>query len=47
MEFHIFYEYFLYSKNWAYILMFLILPIYVVFWNTLLYPMKKKRNNSL
>ncbi|MDR2819824.1 MAG: hypothetical protein LBB60_04770 [Desulfovibrio sp.] len=46
MEFHIFYDYFLYTKNWAYIMMFIILPVYVLYWNTVLYPSKKRRNNS-
>lgn len=42
MEFDTFYQFFIYSKNWAYILMFITLPAFVVFWNTLLYPTKDK-----
>lgn len=42
MEFPTFYSYFLYSKNWAYICMILTLPIYVWFWNVLLFPARKK-----
>ena len=30
MEFHTFYDYFLYTKNWA----------YVLYWNTVLFPKK-------
>ncbi len=40
MEFDTFYQYFIYSKNWAYLLMFITLPAFVVFWNTILYPTK-------
>lgn len=46
MEFNTFYQYFLYSKSWAYIMMFVVLPVYVLYWNFVLYPGKKKRNNS-
>ncbi|MDR0816558.1 MAG: hypothetical protein LBN28_04105 [Desulfovibrio sp.] len=46
MEFHTFYSYFLYTKDWAYIMMFLVLPIYVVYWNTVLNPRKKQRGNT-
>ena len=38
MEFDTFYQYFIYSRNWAYLLMFIALPAFVVFWNTILYP---------
>ena len=40
MEFHTFYDYFLYTKSWAYVMMFVTLPLYVIVWNTLLYPKK-------
>lgn len=40
MEFDTFYQYFIYSKNWAYISIILILPIFAVLWNTLIYPTK-------
>jgi hypothetical protein len=46
MDFSTFQQYFIYSKNWAYIMMFIVLPLYVVYWNYVLYPMKKRRNNS-
>ena len=38
MEFHTFYDYFLYTKNWAYVMMFVTLPVYVLYWNTVLFP---------
>lgn len=37
-----FYSYFLYTKCWAYILMFITLPVFVMFWNYVLFPMKEK-----
>ena len=40
MEFHTFYDYFLYTKNWAYVMMFVTLPVYVLYWNTVLFPKK-------
>ena len=46
MEFATFYDYFLYTKNWAYIMMFVVLPLYVAYWNLVLYPGRKKGNNS-
>jgi hypothetical protein len=46
MEFSTFYEYFLYTKSWAYIMMLIVLPVYVLYWNFVLYPEKKQRNNS-
>ena len=33
MHFDTFYQFFIYSKNWAYIMMFITLPLFVVFWN--------------
>lgn len=42
MEFDTFYQYFIYSKNWAYILMIITLPLFVLFWNTCIYPTKDK-----
>ena len=42
MEFDTFYQYFIYSKNWAYISIILILPIFALFWNTIIYPTKDK-----
>lgn len=42
MEFPTFYNYFLYTKNLAYIMMFIVLPLYVLYWNLVLYPAKKK-----
>ena len=46
MEFHTFYDYFLYTKSWAYVMMFVVLPLYVLYWNFVLFPDKKKGNNS-
>ncbi len=46
MDFNIFYDYFLFTKSWAYIMMFFTLPYYVFYWNTALYPYKKKENNT-
>jgi hypothetical protein len=40
--FETFYSYFLYTKSWAYILMFIILPTFVAYWNYILFPMKEK-----
>ena len=45
MEFHTFYDYFLYTKSWAYVMMFVVLPLYVLYWNFVLFPDKKKGNN--
>ena len=41
MEFDNFYQYFLYTKSWAYVMMLCVLPLYVLYWNTILYPAKK------
>lgn len=46
MEFPTFYSYFLYTKNWAYIMMIVVLPLYVLYWNLILYSGKKKRNGK-
>ncbi len=46
MEFNIFYDYFLFTKALAYLMMFFVLPFYVFYWNTTLYPYNKKRNNT-
>ncbi|MBO4369343.1 MAG: hypothetical protein J5803_04515 [Desulfovibrio sp.] len=46
MDFNIFYDYFLFTKSWAYIMMFFTLPYYVFYWNTALYPYGKKENNT-
>ena len=46
MEFHTFYDYFLFTKSWAYAMMFVVLPLYVLYWNFVLFPDKKKGNNS-
>lgn len=46
MEFPTFYSYFLYTKNWAYIMMIIVLPLYVAYWNLVLYPPKKNGKNS-
>lgn len=43
MEFPTFYNYFLYTKNFAYLMMFIVLPLYVVYWNVILYGRKKKK----
>ena len=40
MEFDTFYQYFIYSKNWAYISIILILPTFALIWNTIIYPTK-------
>ncbi|MDR1855537.1 MAG: hypothetical protein LBR22_00015 [Desulfovibrio sp.] len=45
MEFHTFYDYFVFTKNFAYVAMFLILPLYVVFWTTTLFPPEGKQNS--
>ncbi len=39
--FSTFYEYFLYTKTWAYGLMFVTLPAFVAFWCLVLFPCKK------
>lgn len=44
MDFPTFYSYFLYTKSWAYIMMIIVLPVYVVYWNLILYPKRKKGN---
>ena len=41
-SFSTFYEYFLYTKTWAYGLMFVTLPAFVAYWNLVLYPCCKK-----
>ena len=41
-SFPTFYSYFLYTKTWAYALMFLTLPAFVAFWNHILYPDRKE-----
>lgn len=41
-NFSTFYEYFLFTKTWAYGLMFLTLPAFVAYWNFFLYPDKKR-----
>ena len=41
-SFSTFYEYFLFTKTWAYGLMFVTLPAFVVYWNYVLFPCKKK-----
>ncbi len=46
MEFPTFYSYFLYTKNWAYIMMIVVLPLYVAYRNLVLYRDRKKRNNK-
>ncbi len=33
-----FYDYFLFTKSWAYLLMFVTLPAFVAYWNYILYP---------
>lgn len=43
MEFPTFYSYFLYTKDWAYIMMIIVLPLYVAYWNLVLYPKGKNR----
>ncbi len=40
--FETFYSYFLYTKSWAYVLMFIALPTFVAYWNYVLFPMKEK-----
>lgn len=40
MHFDTFYQYFLFSKSWAYISIICILPIFAFFWNTVIYPTK-------
>ncbi len=42
MHFDTFYQYFLFSKNWAYISIILILPVFALYWNTCIYPTKDK-----
>lgn len=49
MEFPTFYSYFLYTKNLAYIMMFIVLPVYVIYWNLILFrggKKNKKRSNN-
>ncbi len=40
-HFATFYEYFLTTKSWAYLLMFVTLPAFVCYWNFILYPLKQ------
>ncbi len=40
-SFSTFYEYFLYTKTWAYGLMFVTLPAFTIFWYCILFPCKK------
>lgn len=46
MDFPTFYSYFLYTKSWAYIMMIIVLPLYVVFWNLVLYSPKRNREKN-
>ena len=46
MEFDTFYQYFLYTTSWAYVMMFVVLPLYVAYWNFVLYPDKKGRKKA-
>lgn len=46
MHFYTFYDYFLYTKSWAYVMMFIVLPLYVLYWNFVLFPSKKGRDNN-
>ena len=46
MEFNTFDQYFLFTKSWAYVMMFVVLPLYVLYWNFVLFPEKKERNNN-
>ncbi len=40
-SFTTFYEYFLYTKTWAYGLMFITLPAFTAYWCFVLFPCKK------
>ncbi len=42
MHFDTFYQYFLFSKSWAYLLLFCIPPLFALYWNTVIYPTKDK-----
>lgn len=46
MEFPTFYSYFLYTKNFAYIMMIIVLPLYVLYWNLILYPLRKNKKDK-
>ena len=39
-SFPTFYSYFLFTKTWAYGLMFITLPAFVAYWNLVLFPDK-------
>lgn len=41
-SFATFYDYFLFTKSWAYVLMFITLPAFVAYWNYVLFPDKKR-----
>lgn len=41
-NFSTFYDYFLFTKSWAYVLMFITLPAFVAYWNFVLFPDKKR-----
>lgn len=41
-SFATFYDYFLFTKTWAYGLMFITLPAFVAYWNIVLFPCKKE-----
>ena len=47
MHFDTFYQFFIYSKNWAYIMMFITLPLFVVFCNKILYPTQDKEVRAI
>lgn len=40
-SFPTFYSYFLFTKTWAYGLMFITLPAFVAYWNLVLFPDKE------
>lgn len=42
-SFPTFYDYFLFTKTWAYGLMFVTLPAFVWYWNVILFPCDKKK----
>lgn len=44
--FSTFYDYFLYTKTWAYALIFVALPAFAVFWRYVLFPCDKGERKS-
>ena len=44
MVLNTFYQCFLVTESWAYVVMFVVLPVYVQYWSVVLFPDKKGRS---